>query len=215
MERKPANKRERQRLKTRARLLDRALQLFAARGFEGTSLRDVAAEAGVNHGMIKYHFDSKDQLWRAAVTLLFERMEAELGGVHAEDEGASPLDQTKNAVRRYVRYCARHPEHARIMVQESIRDNDRLIWAVDTFIRPQHRAAGAHRERRGAEGIWPDIPEASLAYMLVASAQMPFVLAPELKHLYGVDMLADRHVEAHAEALVTLFFDHRAADTAC
>ena len=203
-------KRALQKERTRARLLDVALKTFAARGFEGTSVRDVAAEAEVNHGMIKYYFENKDQLWRAAITFLFERMERELGGEHPEDDEADALTRAKNRVRRYVRYCARHPEHARMMVQESIRDNERLRWAVETFIRPQHEASHEVREDAKEQGIWPAIPDASLAYIIVASAQMPFMLAPELNHLYGVDMFEERHIEAHAEALVTMLFDHRA-----
>ena len=207
---KKPGKRALQKERTRARLLDVALKTFAARGFEGTSVRDVAAKADVNHGMIKYYFKNKDQLWRAAITFLFERMERELGGDHAEDEGASALTRTKNRIRRYVHYCARHPEHARMMVQESIRDNERLQWAVETFIRPQHDAARDVRDADRDAGIWPDVPDVSLSYMIVASAQMPFMLAPELKHLYDVDMSEERHIEAHADALITILFDHRA-----
>ena len=208
---KVLGKRALQKEQTRSRLLEVALKTFAARGFEGTSVRDIAQAADVNHGMIKYYFKTKDLLWRAAITLLFQRMETELGGSHPEDEGADALNLAKNRIRRYVHYCARHPEHARMMVQESIRDNERLHWAVETFIRPQHESARALRQRPEAAGIWPDIPEASLAYIVVASAQMPFVLAPELRHLYGVDMFEPANIEAHAEAMVTVLFDHRAA----
>lgn len=203
-------KRAQQRERTRARLLEVALKIFAARGFEGTSVRDIASAADVNHGMIKYYFKNKDQLWRSAVAFLFERMESELYGEHSEDQGVDELTQTKNRLRRYVRYCARHPEHARIMVQESIRDNDRLRWAVDTFISPQHDAARKNRMKSAAKGIWPDIPEASLAYIIVAAAQMPFVLAPELRHLYDVDMFEDKNIEAHADALITMLLEHKA-----
>ena len=207
---KKQGKRALQKQRTRARLLEVALNTFAARGFEGTSVRDVAAEAQVNHGMIKYYFENKDQLWRAAITFLFERMDHELGGKHEEDDGADALTKAKNRVRRYVHYCARHPEHARMMVQESIRDNERLRWAVKTFIRPQHEAAATIREQAKDQGIWPDIPDSSLAYIIVASAQMPFMLGPEVQHLYGVDMFEERHINAHAEALITILFDHRA-----
>ena len=204
------NQRALQKRETRVRMLNVALEMFASRGFEGSSLRDIAAAAQVNHGMIKYHFKNKDQLWRAAVTFLFDRMEEELGGPHPEDDGADPVALTKNSLRRYVRYCAKHPEHARIMIQESIRDNDRLDWAVDTFIRPQHRALGFERSKAANKGTWPDIPEASLAFIVVASSQLPFVLAPELQRIYGVDIMAPENVEKHADAMLELFFSHHA-----
>jgi AcrR family transcriptional regulator len=207
---KTSPSRQERRDRTRSRLLDIALDQFAAKGFEGTSIRDIAAEAGVNHGMIKYYFDNKDRLWRAAVTLLFERMERELAGPHPEDEGADSLQKVKNRLRRYVRYCARHPEHARIMIQESIRENSRLAWAVERFIAPQHEAASKVRSEEENTGIWPNISAASLSYIVVASCQMPFVLAQEIKHLYGVDMLHEAQIEAHADAVVDFLLEHNA-----
>lgn len=205
---KPLNKREIQRLKTRGRILEEALQMFAARGFEGSTLRDIAEAAGVNHALIKYHFENKDLLWREAVTLLFERMNREMAGPHPEDEGVDYVTFIKNGIRRYVRYCARHPEHARIMVQESIRDNDRLKWAVKKFIRPQHDDVRKRFDESFARGIYPRIPITSLAYILVASSQMPFILAPEIKHIYGTDTLDHAYVEAHADAMIEFFFKH-------
>jgi AcrR family transcriptional regulator len=46
-------------------ILDVGEQLFAAHGFSGTSIRDIAASAGVNQAMIGYHFGSKTGLFEA------------------------------------------------------------------------------------------------------------------------------------------------------
>jgi AcrR family transcriptional regulator len=54
-------------LATRARILDAAEKLFAANGFDGTSLRDIAAEAGVAVGLVHHHGHSKDDLFLQTV----------------------------------------------------------------------------------------------------------------------------------------------------
>ena len=46
-------------------ILDAAERLFGNRGFEGTSVRDIAQEAGVNLAMISYYFGSKEKLLEA------------------------------------------------------------------------------------------------------------------------------------------------------
>ena len=46
------------------RLLDSAEQLFADHGFEGTSVRDIAADAGCNIAAVNYHFGGKEKLYR-------------------------------------------------------------------------------------------------------------------------------------------------------
>ena len=53
---------------TRERLLDAAERLFAARGFAGTSVRDITDEAGANLGAVNYHFRSKDRLYAEVFT---------------------------------------------------------------------------------------------------------------------------------------------------
>jgi AcrR family transcriptional regulator len=50
---------------TRDRLLDKAERLFAERGFDGTSVREITTAAQVNLGAINYHFRSKESLYAA------------------------------------------------------------------------------------------------------------------------------------------------------
>jgi AcrR family transcriptional regulator len=52
---------------TRDLLIESTLRLIAERGVAGVSVRDVAADAGVNHGLVHRYFGSKDALIRAAV----------------------------------------------------------------------------------------------------------------------------------------------------
>jgi AcrR family transcriptional regulator len=52
---------------TKTRILDTAEKLFGQRGFDGTSLRDITAEADVNLAAVNYHFQSKDCLIDAVI----------------------------------------------------------------------------------------------------------------------------------------------------
>ena len=47
---------------TRERILDAAEHLFMAHGYEGTSMRQITGEAGVNLAAVNYHFGSKESL---------------------------------------------------------------------------------------------------------------------------------------------------------
>lgn len=52
---------------TQERLLDAAEQLFAAKGFDGVSIRELAAAADVNVAAVNYHFQGKDNLFREVI----------------------------------------------------------------------------------------------------------------------------------------------------
>lgn len=52
---------------TRTHILTKAKELFAAQGFDGTSVRDIVNAAGVNVSLVSYHFGGKDGLYRECI----------------------------------------------------------------------------------------------------------------------------------------------------
>src|SRR5256885_14188488 len=50
-------------------IIDAAVELFAEKGFEGTSIRDLATKADVNVAMVNYYFGSKEKLFESMVQL--------------------------------------------------------------------------------------------------------------------------------------------------
>ena len=54
---------------TRAAILASAQKLFAGKGFDGVSVRAIAADAGVDPAMINHYFDGKEGLFQAAMDL--------------------------------------------------------------------------------------------------------------------------------------------------
>ena len=59
-------------LGARQALLKAGLRLFAHHGLKGTSIRDIAKEAGLNSSLISYYFDSKEGLYRACLREISE-----------------------------------------------------------------------------------------------------------------------------------------------
>src|ERR1051326_990751 len=47
----------------REHIINSAIELFAEKGFEGTSIRDLAAKANMNVAMVNYYFGSKEKLF--------------------------------------------------------------------------------------------------------------------------------------------------------
>jgi AcrR family transcriptional regulator len=72
---------------TRARIVDVALDLFRRQGFEQTTMRGIAAEAGVSLGSAYYYFESKEDLvmafYERAIEAMTPRMEAALAGAES------------------------------------------------------------------------------------------------------------------------------------
>jgi AcrR family transcriptional regulator len=68
------SKREQVREVRRHQILEAALQVFSQKGFHSANVSDVAAQAGVSQGTIYWYFDSKDDLFQAALLSVFEQL---------------------------------------------------------------------------------------------------------------------------------------------
>jgi AcrR family transcriptional regulator len=105
---------------TKERLLDAAELLFAERGFDGVSVRELAAAAAVNVAAVNYHFQTKENLYREVLLrrLHFKR-EASLAVLRAtpRDEAGRPdLEQLiRGFVRQYLEEILAAPHGANFM----------------------------------------------------------------------------------------------------
>lgn len=197
------NARARQREATRASILQAALDAFSERGFDGVSTREIAARAGAHHALIKYHFESKDLLWRAAVTYLFQRQMEELDTPSPEGF-ADARAYAKEMIRRRAYYWARHPEHARLMVQESCTDSERFRWMTDQFIAHTSRVSEQFIRFLQEQGLAPQASVPALVYIYVGAAQLFYTLAPEVRRVWNLDPADPQVIEDHVEALVAV-----------
>jgi AcrR family transcriptional regulator len=59
---------------TRERILETALDLFIERGYDKTSLREIAERVGVTKAALYYHFSSKEEIIRTLVAPLYEHV---------------------------------------------------------------------------------------------------------------------------------------------
>ena len=90
---------------TREEILVAARQLFAQRGYQATTMRAIAAEAGVNAALVHHYFGSKEQLLVAAMNLPLNPAAA-----IRELRDAGPRDQLGERLVRFFVRTWRDPE---------------------------------------------------------------------------------------------------------
>jgi AcrR family transcriptional regulator len=196
----------------REHLLDSALVEFGAKGFDGASTRSIAERIDAHQPQINYHFDSKEALWAAAVDHLFGLLGEELADLPlaaGTDDPAQLASAFAEAIRRFVRFAAAHPELNQIIVHEATEDSDRLRWMVERHVRPLYDWIRAVWQRLRDAGIAAPIDPAMVHYVIVGAASLPFVNAPEARLLTGAEPTDAAWVEAHADGLVATLLPSR------
>src|SRR3954454_16447215 len=68
-----AKKRERRPAERPDEIAQAALKLFCAKGYNSTTIDEIAAAAGITKGAVYHHFDSKEALLESAMTTFFDR----------------------------------------------------------------------------------------------------------------------------------------------
>jgi len=96
-------------LTARARIREAALALFAERGIDRATIRDIARAAGVSGGLVRHHFGSKDHLRDACDSYALERLMGLKEQAVLEGKVANPafLSTAHPSVLLLYRYLAR------------------------------------------------------------------------------------------------------------
>jgi TetR/AcrR family transcriptional regulator len=185
------HERQRDPERTKARIVDAAIEEFSAKGFAGARVSEIAARAGVNQQLIAYYFDGKEGLyqeigrrWRA-----YEAQEIPADADFAE------------TVKLYVRAGADARHGARLLAWEGLADtgedgeegrerNARLQQEVEQV-----------RERQRAGELADDLDPAALM-LITMSAGNALAVYPHLaRALFGADASSPEVVEHYAEQL--------------
>lgn len=99
-------------MRTRARLLDAAKQVFERDGFLEARIVDIAETADIAPGSFYHYFDSKQEIFREVARAQEERLTAPPGELSAVSPDATPWERIRRANRLYLQ---RYRDEAALM----------------------------------------------------------------------------------------------------
>jgi AcrR family transcriptional regulator len=168
----------------KTRLLTAAAQLFARRGYDGTSVRAIAQRAKVNLGAITYHFGSKHALYEAVLEAASEPLRTRVAAIGAEE--GHPLDRIERVLHAFFDHFHEHPELPQLMLQQLGR-HEPLPKPARATAESNHRTiAGLIAEGQALGAIRPGNPR----LMALSVGSQPVILTlmrRALTEVVGVD----------------------------
>lgn len=115
----------------KTRILDAAEELFANKGYEATSIVDIADLVGVRGPAIYKHYASKAEVYKAVVDRLFAPMKT-----YMARRGSLAEDQSFELLEKLVKHHIDNPNISRIIQQATLNSGDHLDRLVDDWYRP-------------------------------------------------------------------------------
>lgn len=197
--------RRRKGARTAERILDAAEQLFAAQGYAGTSLRDVAGAVGLRTPSLYNHFESKEALYEAVLErgispVLRALVEAvESSGAHAADR----------LVKTLMAQLAERPKLPLLIQHESLAGGKHLSPMLRSWIAPIFARADQMIETGPAAKRWQPEQFPLLVIAMYNIIVGYFTLAPLYREVNGRDLLSsemlERQTRLFAELVVVIF----------
>lgn len=117
---------------TREEILGLSVPLFATVGFDGVSMRDIAATVGVTPAALYHHFSDKDQLCLDAVGYAFEEKVGPLKSLL--DSGGKPWDRLEAFVARFTRMLAKEKDFRRLMQWVLLDSDERRLQSLEDCV---------------------------------------------------------------------------------
>jgi AcrR family transcriptional regulator len=136
--RKRVNKRLAQGARSRGEILDAAARLMSSRGYEGTSVSEIAQESGLPNSSIYWHFNSKAGILAAVMERGAERFFADVAPTPAEP-GETPEEHLHRAFQRIGAVFTEHPQFLRLFVLLLLGSESDEVSAIVERVRERGR----------------------------------------------------------------------------
>ncbi len=180
-------------------ILDVATRLFAERGYDGTSMNDVAERVGMRKASLFYHFATKDALYEAVLDRLVASLQTALEAIYVSS--GTYEDRLDAVTDTVVTLLSSHPYAARLLLREAmdwgpvIRGKllERILLVLE---------AGAAWLRAGQEqGAFVEGDPKQLVLSSIGLHFLPFALGQLVEKYMGTGVFDEAFVSARAKAL--------------
>lgn len=124
---------------TRERIIDAAGQLFAERGFESTTVRDICQAAGANVAAVNYYFRDKERLYVEAVVQA-HRWRLDQAQLPNWDENTPPREKLADFIETFFRRVLGGPDdtwRTKLVMREIMQPSSACAEIAQSNIRPQ------------------------------------------------------------------------------
>jgi AcrR family transcriptional regulator len=152
---------------TRHRIIKAAVDLFADKGFEAASVRDIVTKAGVNQAAINYHFKGKAGLYLEVLKTAFEKLTENAGFDAKNLKSLSREEALRNFVyqqlrpllfrdemSRYIRMFAWESAHPTKVFRKFIATNSASYLTAAVDIVRQFLPPGTKKRAALCGAIW-------------------------------------------------------------
>lgn len=126
--------------KTKEKIIRVAEKLFAEKGYNGTSVDKIAKTAGINKGLIYYHFKDKKDIFVSIMKNIIDEIEQNVRFSVPEEVSESDELQLQRKIKAEIEFCKQRKKIILVMMMEALKvegDADFLFKCAEMVIQQE------------------------------------------------------------------------------
>lgn len=188
---------------TRDQILDEALRCFAEKGYDGTSLNDIAAGVGIRRPSLLHHFPSKESLYGDVFERLLSEWLERLDTAVASE--ATGWEKAELVLRACLDLFAETPDYVRIMRREALDGGVHLGIDLSGVLRPFFDSAVEYLESQMSQGTFQQHDARHLLITGYGAILTYYSDSPFVDGLIDDDAMTSKNIREHQEHVIAFF----------
>ena len=165
---------------TKTKIIGKAKEVFQRKGYTGARMQEIADASGVNKALLHYHFNSKEDLFRAVLLGgLIEFFPILMGTLNSE---LGIREKIRSVVNLYIDHLAQNPGLAGFVLNELSQNPNFIPDNIQGLVSKPKRFIAQINEAASREEI-AEIDPHQLIASLISLCVFPFVGSPMLKFM--------------------------------
>ncbi|HEY0272040.1 MAG TPA: TetR/AcrR family transcriptional regulator [Chitinophaga sp.] len=187
-------------------IIEAAEKLFAVKGFEGASVRDIAHEANTNVSMISYYFGSKEKLMEAVFDHRTEGRRAQLEALY-NDQSLTSLQKIYSVIDTYITKLMDQPHFNKIWMREQVESQSCVISEKIEEVRDRNFTVITQIMKDGQDNgeFKHDIDASLMMALLVGTTNQVLNNSRHYRRVHGLEQMPDDAFRAHLKETLSSY----------
>jgi len=188
-------------------LYQTALRVFGDRGFEATTLTEIALEAGITRSSINYHFGSKMELWKRTIDYLTNQFIIEFHSNQKYHKDLDDISLLRVVIRQMVHFWAKDNGFGRMAYREMDQPGERADYFIENMMYPLVNLTKDVFGRLRKQGIIKKFDKQYQLSIILGMVSYIFANSYMFEKMHGVDTKDEALIDQHADAVIDIFFN--------
>jgi len=161
---------------TKTKILKQAMELFSQKGFDATTVDDIALESDINKAMVYYYYKSKSGLYEEMMNVLMENIYTDTYKAYEKSETAK--EGLKAFIVTYGKYAQKHPYFSSLLLRELSNSGAHLPEKMFVKMRKIYSLLSEILAWGEEEGVFVNVKPMMIHFMIMGTINLMISTQP-------------------------------------